>query len=107
MYNTLCKYRDYFEIKYNTLNYFSDYQHDPALVLNEGVRVMHHYGIDLGGCHRLTVLADVQLPAVDDIRYLFGPEASSPFGKDVQYGFLYLHLQRPDEMVTNSTVPSI
>ena len=85
----------------------SDHKHYPTLGLDEGVRILHCNGIYLGGGDWLAVLSHVQLPAVDDLRYLLGAKASVSLGKDVQYGFLYLHFQSLDEMVTNSTFPSI
>ena len=85
----------------------SDHKHYPTLGLDEGVRMLHCNGIYLGGGDWPAVLSHVQLPAVDDIRYLLGAKASVSLGKDVQYGFLYLHFQSLDEMVTNSTFPSI
>lgn len=85
----------------------SNHQHYPSLGLDEGVRMLHYNGIYLGGGDWPAVLSHVQLPAVDDIRYLLGAKATAPLGKDVQYGFLYLHFQSLDEMVTNSTFPSI
>ena len=85
----------------------SNHQHYPTLGLDEGVRMLHCNGIYLGGGDWPAVLSHVQLPAVDDIRYLLGAKASVSLGKDIQYGFLYLHFQSLDEMVTNSTFPSI
>ena len=85
----------------------SDHKHYPTLGLDEGVRMLHCNGIYLGGGDWPAVLSHVQLPAVDDIRYLLGAKASVSLGKDIQYGFLYLHFQSLDEMVTNSTFPSI
>ena len=85
----------------------SNHQHYPSLGLDEGVRMLHCNGIYLGGGDWPAVLSHVQLPAVDDIRYLLGAKASVSLGKDIQYGFLYLHFQSLDEMVTNSTFPSI
>ena len=46
------------------------HQHYPSLGLDEGVRVVHHHGIDLCRSNRLAVLAQMQLPAVDDTHYL-------------------------------------
>ena len=85
----------------------SDHKHYPTLGLDEGVRMLHCNGIYLGGGDWPAVLSHVQLPAVDDLRYLLGAKASVSLGKDIQYGFLYLHFQSLDEMVTNSTFPSI
>lgn len=85
----------------------SDHKHYPTLGLDEGVRMLHCNGIYLGGGDWPAVLSHVQLPAVDDIRYLLGAKASVSLCKDVQYGFFYLHFQSLDEMVTNSTFPSI
>ena len=85
----------------------SNHKHYPTLGLDEGVRMLHCNGVYLGGGDWPAVLSHVQLPAVDDIRYLLGAKASVSLGKDVQYGFLYLHFQSLDEMVTNSTFPSI
>lgn len=39
-------------------------QHDAAFCLHEGFREAHDYGIDLSGCHRLAVFADMETPAV-------------------------------------------
>lgn len=75
--------------------------------LDESVRVAHVHGIDLGRSHRQAVLSNVQLPAVDDIRDLLRAKAPVTFCKDIQYGFFYLHLHSLDEIVTNSTFPSI
>lgn len=69
--------------------------------------MLHCNGIYLGGGDWLAVLSYMQLPAVDDIRYLLGAKTSAPLSKNIQYGFLYLHFQSLDEMVTNSTFPSI
>ena len=85
----------------------SDHKHYPTLGLDECVRMLHCNGIYLGGGDWPAVLSHVQLPAVDDIRYLLGAKASVSLCKDVQYGFFYLHFQSLDEMVTNSTFPSI
>ena len=85
----------------------SDHKHYPSLGLDEGVRMLHYNGIYLGGGDWPAVLSHVQLPSVDDIRYLLGAKASVSLCKDVQYGFFYLHFQSLDEMVTNSTFPSI
>lgn len=85
----------------------SDHKHYPTLGLDEGVRMLHCNGIYLGGGDWPAVLSHVQLPAVDDIRYLLGAKASVSLCEDVQYGFFYLHFQSLDEMVTNSTFPSI
>ena len=85
----------------------SNHQHYPTLGLDEGVRVLHYNGIYLGGGDWPAVLSHVQLPAVDNLRYLLGAKASVSLCKDVQYGFFYLHFQSLDEMVTNSTFPSI
>ena len=85
----------------------SDHKHYPTLGLDEGVRMLHCNGIYLGRGDWTAVLSHVQLPAVDDIRYLLGAKASAPLCKNIQYGFLYLHFQSLDEMVTNSTFPSI
>lgn len=85
----------------------SNHQHYPSLGLDESVRMLHYNGIYLGGGDWPAVLSHVQLPAVDDIRYLLGAKTSAPLSKNIQYGFLYLHFQSLDEMVTNSTFPSI
>lgn len=45
----------------------------------------------MGASHRLSVLADMELPAIDDLRYLFGLQTSVMFGKHVYYGFLNSH----------------
>ena len=85
----------------------SDHKHYPSLGLDEGVRMLHCNGIYLGGGDWPSVLSHVQLPAVDDLRYLLGAKASVSLGKDVQYGFLYLPFESLDEMVMNCTFPSI
>lgn len=69
--------------------------------------MLHCNGIYLGGGDWPAVLSHVQLPAVDDIRYLLGAKASAPLGKNIQYGFLYFHFQSLDEMVTKSAFPAI
>ena len=85
----------------------SDHKHYPTLGLDECVRMLHYNGVYLGGGDWPAVLSHVQLPAVDDIRYLLCAKSSVSLGKNIQYGFFYLHFQSLDEMVTNSTFPSI
>ena len=85
----------------------SNHQHYPSLRFDEGIRVAHYNGIYLGRGDRLTILSNVQSPAVDNFRDLFGPQASAPLCKYIQYGFLDFHCQSFDEMLTNSTFPSI
>ena len=89
------------------INNKSNHQHYPSLCLDEGFRISHHHCIDLGRGDRLTILSHVQSPAVDDIRDLLCAKSSVSLCKDVQYGFFYLHLHSLDEMVTNSSFPSI
>ena len=53
----------------------SNHQHYPAFSLDEGVREAHRHGINLGRRHRLSVLAHMQLLAVDDFRNLLRAKA--------------------------------
>ena len=99
--------------KYNITNDFGGTLYE-YIGKKRALELMHYvdeinmaYGVYLGGGDWPAVLSHVQLPAVDDLRYLLGAKASVSLGKDVQYGFFYLHFQSLDEMVTNSTFPSI
>lgn len=85
----------------------SNHQHYPSLGLDEGVRMLHCNGIYLGGGDWPAVLSYMQLPAVDNLRYLLGAKATAPLCKNIQYGFLYFHFQSLDEMVTKSAFPAI
>jgi len=69
----------------------SYHQHYSAFGLDEHIRIAADYGIYLIGSYRLSVFAQVQLPAVDHVRNLLRTHASSGGCQTIDYGFFYLH----------------
>ena len=54
--------------------------------------VSHCHCIHLGAGHRLTVLSDMQLTTVYDLRDLLCPQSPVALRKDIHYGFFYFHV---------------
>ena len=71
----------------------SYHQHDPHFSLNE--RIAHHYRINLGWSHRLSILPDMKSSLIYDFCNLFRPQTTVPFCKHIQYSLFDLHIVNP------------
>ena len=74
------------------LTSFLNHQHYPSFCLDKHGGKATDNGINLIGCNRLPVLANMQPLAVNHFRYLLSPHSSVLTCEAVQYGFFYLHV---------------
>ncbi len=67
------------------------HQHNPSFSLNKHIGIATNYRINLIGCNWLSILADMQLLAVNNFCNLLGPHSSVLAGEAVKYGFFDFH----------------
>ena len=68
------------------------HQHNPSFCLDKHIGIAANYGIHLIGCNRLSILADMQLLAVNHFRNLFSSHPSVLACEAVKYGFFDFYL---------------
>ena len=67
------------------------HQHNPSFSLNKNIEIAADNGINLIGCNWLSILADMQLLAVNHFRNLLRAHSSVLTSKAVKYDFFYFH----------------
>ena len=68
------------------------HQHDPSFCLHKHIGIATNYRINLIGCNWLSILADMQLLAVNHFRNLFSSHPSVLACEAVKYGFFNFHI---------------
>ena len=68
------------------------HQHNPSFCLDKHIGKATNYRINLIGCNWLSILADMQLLAVNHFRNLFSSHTPVLGSEAVKYGFFNFHI---------------